>query len=35
MMPIFDGQRHQLYAICGEGLIQVIRQRDADHYEVV
>lgn len=31
----FDGQRHQLCAICGEGLIQVIRQRDADHYEVV
>jgi hypothetical protein len=31
----FDGQRHQLYAICGEGLVQVIRQRDPDHYEVV
>ena len=30
----FDSQRHQLYAICGEGLIQVIRQRDAGHYEV-
>ena len=31
----FDSMRHQLYAVCGEGLIQVIRQRDADHYEVV
>lgn len=31
----FDGQRHQLYAICGEGLIHGIRQRDPDHYEVV
>ena len=31
----FDNMRHQLYVVCGEGLIQVIRQRDADHYEVV
>lgn len=31
----FDSMRHQLYAVCGEGLIQVIRQRDADHYEVI
>lgn len=31
----FDSQRHQLYAICGGGVVQVIRQRDADHYEVV
>ena len=31
----FDGPRHQLYAICGEGLVQVILQRDPDHYEVV
>lgn len=31
----FDAQRLQLYAICGEGLVQVIRQRDPDHYEVV
>ena len=30
----FDGQRHQLYAVCGEGVVDVIRQRDADHYEV-
>ena len=30
----FDAPRHQLYAICGEGLVQVIRQRDPDHYEV-
>lgn len=31
----FDSLRHRLYAICGEGLIQVIGQRDADHYEIV
>jgi hypothetical protein len=31
----FDSLRRQLYAVCGEGLIQVIRQRDPDHYEVV
>lgn len=30
----FDAARHRLYAVCGEGQIQVIRQRDADHYEV-
>lgn len=29
-----DRPHLQLYAICGEGLIQVIRQRDPDHYEV-
>ena len=30
----FDSQRHQLYAICGDGQIQVIRQRDPDLYEI-
>lgn len=31
----FDGQRRQLYAVCGEGVVDVVRQRDADHYEIV
>lgn len=30
----FDAQRRDLYAICGEGQVAVVRQRDADHYEV-
>lgn len=30
----FDGQRRQLYAVCGEGVVDVIRQRDPDHYEI-
>ncbi len=30
----FDGLRRQLYVVCGEGVIHVVRQRDADHYEV-
>jgi glutamine cyclotransferase len=30
----FDGQRRQLYAVCGEGVVDVIRQRDPDHYEL-
>jgi hypothetical protein len=30
----FDSTRRQLYAVCGEGKVDVIRQRDADHYEV-
>jgi hypothetical protein len=30
----FDSTRRQLYAICGEGKVDVIRQRDADHYEL-
>jgi len=29
----FDSARKQLYAVCGEGKVDVIRQRDADHYE--
>ena len=31
----FDAQRRQLYAVCGEGVVQVVRQREGDHYEVV
>jgi hypothetical protein len=30
----FDQQRRQLYAVCGEGVIAVIRQLDPDHYAV-
>ena len=30
----FDSTRRQLYAVCGEGTVHVIRQRDPDHYEV-
>jgi hypothetical protein len=30
----FDGARRQLYAVCGEGKVEVIRQRSADRYEV-
>jgi len=30
----FDGGRRQLYAVCGAGEVDVIRQRDADHYEM-
>lgn len=29
----FDAQRRQLYAVCGEGVVQIVHQRDADHYE--
>jgi DNA-binding beta-propeller fold protein YncE len=31
----FDGIRRQLYAICGQGAVDVIRQVDRDHYESV
>jgi DNA-binding beta-propeller fold protein YncE len=31
----FDAKRKRLYASCGEGLIAVIKQSDADHYELV
>ena len=31
----FDAQRRQLYAVCGEGVVEVVRQRGTDHYEVV
>jgi hypothetical protein len=30
----FDSKRKRLYASCGEGFIAVIRQNDADHYDV-
>jgi hypothetical protein len=30
----YDGQRRQLYAVCGEGVVDVIRQRDVDHCKV-
>ncbi len=29
----YDAKRHRLYAICGEGYIDVIEQTDADHYK--
>jgi DNA-binding beta-propeller fold protein YncE len=31
----YDAKRKRLYASCGEGALAVIRQRDADHYEVL
>lgn len=31
----FDGARLQLYAVCGEGAVDVVRQEDADHYRAV
>jgi hypothetical protein len=30
----FDAKRHQLYAVCGEGAVDVVRQLDPDHYEI-
>jgi hypothetical protein len=27
-----DARRHQLYAVCGEGLLAIVPQRDRDHY---
>jgi hypothetical protein len=30
----FDAERRQLYAVCGEGEVDVLRQQDADHYQV-
>jgi len=29
----FDAKRRQLYVSCGDGSLDVIRQKDADHYE--
>jgi len=29
----YDAKRHRLYAICGEGYIEVIEQADTDHYK--
>jgi hypothetical protein len=31
----FDAKRHRLYASCGEGYLAVVRQADADHYELL
>jgi DNA-binding beta-propeller fold protein YncE len=31
----FDAKRKRLYASCGEGSVAVIRQNDADHYEML
>jgi DNA-binding beta-propeller fold protein YncE len=31
----YDGKRKKLYASCGEGYLAVIKQKDADNYEVV
>jgi hypothetical protein len=28
----YDAKRRQIYVICGEGVIDVVQQRDADHY---
>ncbi len=28
----FDAQRGRIYAVCGEGFVDVVRQEDADHY---
>jgi hypothetical protein len=29
----FDAQRRQLYAVCGQGVVDVVRERDATHWE--
>ena len=31
----FDDERKQIYAICGEGVITVVQQQDADHYVAI
>ena len=31
----YDARRKRLYASCGEGVLAVVRQRDADHYETL
>jgi DNA-binding beta-propeller fold protein YncE len=31
----FDGERQRIYAICGEGLITVVQQHDADRYVAI
>jgi hypothetical protein len=28
----FDAKRRQLYVVCGEGVVDIVQQRDADHY---
>jgi len=30
----FDASRKQLYAVCGEGQVDIVTERDADHYEI-
>jgi hypothetical protein len=32
---LFDAKRKRIYASCGDGYIAVIKQSDADHYELV
>ncbi|HET9748262.1 MAG TPA: hypothetical protein VFS06_03070 [Casimicrobiaceae bacterium] len=29
----YDAKRKRLYVICGEGVVEVVEQKDADHYE--
>lgn len=29
----YDAKRHRLYAICGEGYVDIIEQTDSDHYQ--
>jgi hypothetical protein len=31
----FDAQRRQLYVVCGQGVVEVVRRREKDRYEVV
>ena len=31
----YDAKRQRLYASCGEGFLAVLRQADADHYELL
>jgi len=31
----FDPERKRIYVICGQGVIDVVQQRDADHYQSV
>jgi DNA-binding beta-propeller fold protein YncE len=31
----FDGERRQVYAVCGEGVITVVQQHDADRYVAI
>jgi hypothetical protein len=31
----YDAKRKRIYASCGEGVLVVIAQKDADHYEVM
>jgi hypothetical protein len=29
----YDNKRHRVYAICGEGFVNIVEQADADHYK--